>query len=397
MQVNGQQTDNFRIIKKSLTLHTDSVTITSSEVFNAMSFRIKGKGFGDLSVKLPNRIAPITKDEHVELTNQTQSNLIVLKEEVTTFTLYGKKNTEIECIMQYVAPLRHNTRALRRAKCEHPQMVTQSTWRQGLPDPVPGRNTTPTEHCIIHHSADGNGNNDYTSLVRAYYTHHTQTNGWDDIGYNYLIANDGTLYAGRDPELPSIDQDNVQGAHFCSKNKKTMGVCIIGEYSSIEPSFAAINTLTDLLTWKLDKERFVVTDSFNHPTTSDPLLSVIDGHKSGCNTTCPGDNLWAKISTIRQDIHNKLDQCSTVGIEDEFQKTIVVYPNPNNGNFIIDLEKKTTGEIQILTLTGKKIYSESILNLSIISISKVDLESGLYILKLISKEEQLIQKIQIIL
>lgn len=396
LQAKAQQVENYRIFNNSLNLVSDSCTFVSNESFNAISFRIKGKEFGNLRVQLPNRIVQISKDDHLNLIEGIQSNLIVLKTESKTFTLMGEYAGEIECILQYVAPLTHHSVAGRRASCEHPEMVMQSTWRQGLPDPVPGRNKTPTEHCIVHHSADGNGNSDYTSLVRAYYTHHTVTNGWDDIGYNYLIANDGTLYAGRDPELSTIDQDNVQGAHFCGKNQKTMGVCIIGEYTSIEPSFAAINTLTTLLTWKLDKEQFIVTDSFAHPTAIDPLLSVIDGHKSGCNTTCPGGNIWEKMASIRQEVHNKLDQCSRVGIMEEEESSWTLFPNPSNGTFKIDFKKPVTATLELFDMVGVKLFSEELLNLSIFNASIPQLQNGIYFLRIIHGKKTTHNKIQII-
>ena len=396
LQANGQQEENFRITKRNLELVAETNSFITKKSFNAISFRIKGKDFGNLSVQLPNRKVEITKDDHITLNEGIQSNLIILTKESYDFTLMGDYRGEIECILQYVKPIEHNSSAGRRAVCEHPEMVMQSTWRAGLPDPVAGRNKTPTEHCIIHHSADGNGNNDYTSLVRAYYTHHTQTNGWDDIGYNYLIANDGTLYAGRDPELNTIDQDNVQGAHFCGKNQKTMGVCIIGEYSSVEPSFAAINTLTNLLTWKLDKEQYTVTDSFHHPTSSDPLMSVIDGHKSGCSTTCPGDNLWSIISTIRQEVHNKLDQCSSVGISEEEENNFKIFPNPSNGNFSIQFNQAINAKIEIIDIRGVTIFKHDVINLSRFNVILPKLKDGMYILRIHQGENTTNKKIQII-
>lgn len=394
---NGQVVNNnFWVKSNKIQIDKDTVILVSSSPFNSFSFQMEEDVLGTIKVQTSLREVTLSKDEHVTLENKVQSNLIVCAEDNQTimFISNGYRG-QINWVTQYVKPLTsHNSITTRRAACVLPNMVMQSTWRAGLPDPVPGRNKTPTEHCIIHHSADGNGNSDYTSLVRAYYTHHTQTNGWDDIGYNYLIADDGTLYAGRDPELTSIDQDNVQGAHFCGKNQLTMGVCIIGEYSSVEPSFAAINTLTTLLTWKLDKEQFTVNDSFPHPTATDPLLSVIDGHRSACSTTCPGDNLWSHIPTIRQDVHNKLDQCSTVGIMEE-SNGILVSPNPSNGAFKVTLPSPIKGSLVLRDITGKIVLHQSVVNASQIEVISASMQAGTYFLEIESSTQTFHQKIVI--
>lgn len=50
------------------------------------------------------------------------------------------------------------------------------------------------------------------------------SNGWDDIGYNFLVGEDGNVYEGR-------GWDNV-GAHAKDFNSQSMGVCILGTYTS---------------------------------------------------------------------------------------------------------------------------------------------------------------------
>lgn len=397
--MNGQSLNNqFWVQSHSIQVDQDTVLLVAMKKFNAFSFQTESMDFGGLKVQTSQRTVALTKDEHVTRSMGIQSNLIVCDEEqMSVFLISNGFRGNLTWVTQYVAPLSNNTppATSRRATCDHPSMVLQSTWRQGLPDPTPGRNATPTEHCIVHHSADGNGNKDYTSLVRAYYTHHTQTNGWDDIGYNYLIADDGTLYAGRDPEISSIGQDDVQGAHFCGKNQKTMGVCIIGEYSSVEPSFAAINTLTNLLTWKLDKEGFTVNDSFPHPTNLDPLLSVIDGHRSACSTTCPGDNLWNHMVAIRQEVHNKLDQCSSVGLANVQSSAINIYPNPSKGEFLVRFPKPMQGTLSIKDMTGKTLAVHQFESTTELGIAQNNIPTGSYFIEISTGETIYIHKLLI--
>ena len=66
---------------------------------------------------------------------------------------------------------------------------------------------------MVHHSAGSNTNSNYTQVVRDIYLYHTQVNGcWSDIGYNYLVAQDGSIYNGRDPG--ALEQDDVLGRSF---------------------------------------------------------------------------------------------------------------------------------------------------------------------------------------
>jgi N-acetylmuramoyl-L-alanine amidase len=50
------------------------------------------------------------------------------------------------------------------------------------------------------------------------------TKKWSDIGYNFLVGEDGNVYEGRGW--------GKKGAHSIPFNSKSIGICIIGNYSS---------------------------------------------------------------------------------------------------------------------------------------------------------------------
>ena len=63
---------------------------------------------------------------------------------------------------------------------------------------------------IIHHTATQNQKADPAATVRAIY--HTVTQGWGDIGYNFLVDWHGNVYEGR------CGGANVVGGHLLQYN-----------------------------------------------------------------------------------------------------------------------------------------------------------------------------------
>lgn len=286
-----------------------NIQIASPGIFNAVAFQLPPGSLqsGIWICSAGGRRSVLTKDDHAANSRFDNSNLWVLSQPDTIATLefHGPSfSAEITAIFLWVPPLRMplSMPVVNRADCTAPGLISQSVWRAGLPAPVPGRSSTPTHHCIIHHSGGANGDTNYTQVVRSYYTYHTTVNGWDDIGYNYLVAANGTVYAGRDPEKAGIRQDNVLGAHFCSKNNFTMGVCVIGNFTAAEPDSLAIQSLQKLLAWKIHQDTLNPYGQYKHPDNAGSWLNVIAGHRQGCATECPGDKLFARIPAIRDAI-----------------------------------------------------------------------------------------------
>jgi hypothetical protein len=145
---------------------------------------------------------------------------------------------------------------------------------------------TTVTHLIVHHSAGVNVSSDWAAVVRSIWNGHVNGNGWDDIGYNWLIDPKGVLYEGRG--------DNVRGAHFCGNNTGTMGVCVLGNFTSIQPSPAARDRLAELLSWKCCEENLDPLDFAFHGSSGLNLFHI-SGHRDGCSTACPGDAFLSHI------------------------------------------------------------------------------------------------------
>lgn len=277
--------------------------------------------------------------------------------------------------------------------CQIPNGIDQDIWRSGLPPPTVSPSLNSVNHCIVHHSAGSNTATDYVDVVRNIYIYHTDVNGWDDIGYNYLIAQDGTLFHGRDGQ-GQIEDDNVRGAHFCAKNSGTMGICLLGNYLFTPPDTSALNTLQDLILWKLNKENLQALDSFMHPLPAGNYLDVISGHKDGCATECPGTFLYGELQDLRTSIDSRLGNCLPLNIDKiRYNTNIKIYPNPTRAK--INIESDDFKRMNLYNQVGQNIdtfYLKEGQN----QIDLRALKPGIYFARFFSNQTSEFRKIQIL-
>lgn len=130
-----------------------------------------------------------------------------------------------------------------------PSIVARADWgATGTPgaDAVYGQDV---KAVFVHHTAQTNAYEcaDSPAMVRGLQALHQQTNGWKDIGYNLVVDKCGTVFEGR---AGSTDRP-VTGAHTLGFNTDTMGIAVIGNYSTEEASPAATAAVARLAAWKL--------------------------------------------------------------------------------------------------------------------------------------------------
>src|SRR4051812_18877351 len=161
---------------------------------------------------------------------------------------------------------------------------------------------------IVHHTA---GSNSYSkaqsaSIVRAIELYHVQGNGWNDIGYNFLIDKYGQIFEGR---YGGITRP-VVGAHAQGFNTGSIGISVIGDYSSTSISPAARAALVSLIAWRLDLahvdplSKVVRVSSGNprYPTGTALTLNAISAHRDVYPTSCPGASLYAQLPSLRTEV-----------------------------------------------------------------------------------------------
>ena len=297
----------------------------------------------------------LREDEHQPAEDTIrQSQLIIFDEVQQSFVFYPAGiggtvsfsliNTESGRTKVYnrMQQIKKKQRMHETETCEQPELIPQSVWRAGLPAPSYQRVETNVRHVIVHHSAGSNTNTDYANTVRNIYLFHTQDRGWSDIGYNFLIGQDGSIFQGRSFDDSSLDSDDIRGAHFCGQNSGTMGICMLGNFNTAVPSDTSVTSLSRLISWKLQKESLQPFEAYAHPANSN--LSVIAGHRNGCATECPGDNLYVMLDRIRLEVETLLEE----GCESATSLAFEVYPIPAKNALNISLPEQLEPEIFLL-------------------------------------------------
>lgn len=154
---------------------------------------------------------------------------------------------------------------------------------------------------VIHHTA---GSNSYSSgqsasIVRGIYAYHVKTNGWCDIGYNYLVDRYGKIFEGRFGGI----YYPVHGAHATKWNTDTTGVSLMGNFQSAHPTSAMINSTEKLIAWKLESY-------YRNPKSKVTLAGKTEyrifSHGDVMQTECPGKTVHAMLGAIRDNVAAKI-------------------------------------------------------------------------------------------
>ncbi|MGD1894309.1 MAG: N-acetylmuramoyl-L-alanine amidase [Cyclobacteriaceae bacterium] len=369
--------------------------------FTGLSFRASvDANWSDTYIVIDQDTFRVRAEEHeTEGLRYSQSALLVFDKPLQNFLLHTGQVQDSLVISLFNAQASTLTPALRQERltedeplCKKPALVTQEEWRAGLPAPTYQRASTQVAHVIIHHSATSNSLADYKNVVRNIYLFHTQDRGWSDIGYNFLVAPDGTLFEGRSSGRQSVESDNIRGAHFCSRNSGTMGVCLLGNYNSAIPTDTALATIMRVTSWKLEKEGLDPFASSAHSTNSN--LGVIAGHRNGCATECPGENLYARLEDIRLATDELL--ATNCGEESEPQ-AFNVYPVPNDGMLTIALtQPDSTVILDVLDMQGRALSLPVISeNAGRLTVQTQILSTGAYIVRVTTSRGVLTRKVLI--
>lgn len=161
-----------------------------------------------------------------------------------------------------------------------PKIVTREEWRARVVTNHQLLYISPTPYVVVHHGGIKHycfNQNECSEIVRSYQNLHMDERGWVDIGYNFVIGEDGNVYEGRGW--------NFIGAHAPGYNTQSIGISIIGDFTKRLPNKAALTALNSLIKCgvtigKIQRDYKLI------------------GHRQARDTECPGTRFYEYIQKL---------------------------------------------------------------------------------------------------
>jgi len=188
-----------------------------------------------------------------------------------------------------------------------PAISSRAEW--GARPPRTGYTYTLAGHVGLHHTAtveDWAAETwaECAARVRAIQAYHLDTNGWNDIGYAYVVCKHGHVFQAREDDDDATD---VQGAHD-GFNRGSAGLSALGYFHppvDQRPTAAQLSALVELTAWIASRRGIDPLGRSTYAAFGGPVDNVY-GHRDVSATACPGDHLYAIKESIRATVADRL-------------------------------------------------------------------------------------------
>jgi hypothetical protein len=217
-----------------------------------------------------------------------------------------------------------------------PQMVFRGSWEAGQCPPRSSPAYGSVQAAFVHHTVSLN---EYTpqeapGVVLSICRYHRNSNGWNDIGYNFLVDKYGVLYEGR---AGGIHQP-VVGAQAQGYNTQSTGIANVGNHSSVPQSSQALDAMARLIRWKLPLHGTPTSGTTTllssggsankYPSGTSVRLHRVSGHRDTNSTACPGEALYAQLPELRQRVAGASLPGPATGVVASLSRRSVRYRSP---------------------------------------------------------------------
>ena len=194
------------------------------------------------------------------------------------------------------------------AQDPQPEIAPRAAWEGGQCTPRSAPAYREVKLAFVHHTVNAN---DYTpeqvpALILGMCRYHRNSNGWNDLGYNFVVDRFGRLWEGR---AGGVDKP-VVGAHTEGMNTQSFSVSNIGTYTDVPASEEAMQAMTRLIRWKLplhgqptSGEVTVVSNGgagSHFAAGEQATLNRVSGHRDANSTSCPGQALYDQLPNLRE-------------------------------------------------------------------------------------------------
>lgn len=212
--------------------------------------------------------------------------------------------------------------------------------------------------------------------------------------YEWTLSGNSTVL-GNDPMLTVTTSGEyvMTATSFGNTQQDTIEVNILGSavanFSYRVSNTGLTVTFTNTSTDAIDGFEWDFGDG-NTSTEENPVHTYAD---FGSYTA----TLIAKSSCGNGTISKPLPEVTSLGTITRLAQQMLIYPNPNEGNFVLDVPsiQATTAYIELVDITGRKLWSKQLNNLAKENISLPTMEAGIYFIRLEVNGEVGIKKIQI--
>ncbi|MCU1672098.1 MAG: N-acetylmuramoyl-L-alanine amidase, family 2 [Frankiales bacterium] len=206
------------------------------------------------------------------------------------------------------ADLRPSPRDVARAAQDQPAVLTRADWGadESIRRGSPSYNAT-VKVGFVHHTDTANGYSmsEVPAMLRSIYAYHVKSNGWSDIGYNYLVDRFGRVWEGRYGGITKA----VIGAHTGGFNTGSFGTSLLGTFTTEVPPPVMLTSLQQLFAWKLGAYyrdpigkatlRSAGGGTSKYAAGTYHSFDVVSGHRDAGDTSCPGNATYARMPSIR--------------------------------------------------------------------------------------------------
>lgn len=161
------------------------------------------------------------------------------------------------------------------------------------------------EFAVVHHSVSSNtySQAQVPAQIRSIQAYHMDGNGWDDIGYNFVVDRFGGIWEGRQGSIDAA----VVGAHAGGFNSGAVGVVVLGNYGATQASAAAKEAVAKVIGWKFAQFGTPSTGhttrtsagNVKYPAGTQVTIPRVVGHRDVGSTACPG-TLHGHLGSIRE-------------------------------------------------------------------------------------------------
>jgi hypothetical protein len=189
-----------------------------------------------------------------------------------------------------------------------PAIIPRSAWGGDRITPREAPSFGEVQVAFVHHTVTTTSYSPSQSagIVLGIAKYHRDTNGWNDLGYNFLVDQYGQVFEGRagGVEMPVI------GAQAQGYNRLSTGIALLGTFSAVPIPEAAMRSLARLCAWKLSlhgvpTQGITVLESGGGDQNrfrygAQVRFHRISGHRDPNATSCPGNALYAQLPELRR-------------------------------------------------------------------------------------------------